>query len=157
MGYLDIRQKIIDTLTGRAVGTQIQPTDHQEFALMMLDYIRNVELVSSSTLVGIADERTVPVQPNNSNACYISSCPVNGSVTFDNFRGQDGEPVRYSSETHAAAFIILTWNKQYWEIQGIPIGVKNPLHEPISESEFEEMMRHDQLEVGVYYPTYEDD
>ena len=45
-------------------GTEIQPEKHQAYALNMLDYVRSVELVSSSSLVGLAEESTIPIQPN---------------------------------------------------------------------------------------------
>ena len=55
-GYADTRELIINTLTGRPTGTEIQPEDHQAFALQMTEYIRQVELVAGSG---------VPVQPDN--------------------------------------------------------------------------------------------
>ena len=53
-GYDDTRNKILETLLQRPVGTEIQPENHQDFALSLLDYIRSVELISGSTLIGIA-------------------------------------------------------------------------------------------------------
>ena len=76
MGYSDIKQKIIFTLTGRIVGTRIHPADHQEFALALLDYIRQVELITASTLVGTAERGTVPVQSDKANLAYVAACPV---------------------------------------------------------------------------------
>ena len=123
MGYLDTRQKIIDTLTGRAVGTQIQPTDHQEFALALLDYIRQVELITASTLVGTAERGTVPVQSDKANLAYVAACPVGETVVFENFHGQDGQPLQYTADVNSAAIIILTWNKEYWIMTAVPTSV----------------------------------
>lgn len=123
MGYLDTRQKIIDTLTGRAVGTQIQPINHQEFALALLDYIRQVELITASTLVGTAERGTVPVQSDKANLAYVSACPVGETVVFENFHGQDGQPLQYTADVNSAAIIILTWNKEYWIITAVPASV----------------------------------
>ena len=53
-GYDDTRKMIIDTLMGRPNGTEIQPENHQAYALNMLDYIRSLELDATSTLIGIA-------------------------------------------------------------------------------------------------------
>ena len=46
MGYDDIRQRILSTLMQRPNGTEIQPDNHQDFALSLLEYIRGVELIS---------------------------------------------------------------------------------------------------------------
>lgn len=123
MGYLDTRQKIIDTLTGRAVGTQIQPINHQEFALALLDYIRQVELITASTLVGTAERGTVPVQSDKANLAYVAACPVGETVVFENFHGQDGQPLQYTADVNSAAIIILTWNKEYWTMTAVPASV----------------------------------
>ena len=56
-GYEDTKQKIISTLMGRPVGTEIQPENHQDYALNMLDYIRSLELIATSTLIGVAESK----------------------------------------------------------------------------------------------------
>lgn len=61
-GYNDTKAMIISTLMGRPAGTEIQPENQQAYELNMLDYIRNLELISSSPIIGIADETTTPVQ-----------------------------------------------------------------------------------------------
>ena len=71
-GYKDTKEAIIDTLMGREVGHEIQPDEHQNFALKLLDYIRSVELISGSTLIGIAEADTVPVQPDDAHVAYIA-------------------------------------------------------------------------------------
>lgn len=123
MGYLDTKQKIIETLTGRVAGTQIQPSEHQEFALSLLEYIRSVELISGSTLVGVAQRTTVPVQPDTANTCYVGACSVGDSITFENFHGEDGEALTYTADANVGAIILLTWNKQYWEMTAVPSNV----------------------------------
>lgn len=122
-GYSDTKQKIIDSLMNREVGTQIQPENHQDFALSLLEYIRSVELVSGSTLIGIATRTTVPVQSDESFECYISSCGKGQSITFENFHGFDGNALTCTSEGDSAYFILLTWNKQYWEMTQIETSV----------------------------------
>ena len=54
-GYEDTRQMIINTLTNRLAGTEIQPRDHQEFALAITDYVRSVELLSGNAFIGFAE------------------------------------------------------------------------------------------------------
>lgn len=121
MGYLDTKQKIIETLTGRVAGTQIMPSQHQEFALSMLEYVRSVELISGSTLIGIAERTTVPVQPNTSNAAYIAACPKDDTVTFENFHDADGNAITVDSTSAGSAlFIVLLWNKASWSYMTVP-------------------------------------
>ena len=116
MGYLDTKQKIIETLTGRVAGTQIQPSEHQEFALSLLEYIRSVELISGSTLIGIAERNTAPVQPDTANACYIAACPKGEEIIFENFHGEDGEPIKIGPNEYSAQIVILLWNRQCWSV-----------------------------------------
>lgn len=41
-GYNDTKDLIIKALMGRPVGTEIQPENHQAYALNMLDYIKRI-------------------------------------------------------------------------------------------------------------------
>ena len=116
-GYNDTRDLIISALMGRPAGTEIQPENHQAYALNMLDYIRSLELVSTSTLIGIAESNTVPVQPNASRVCYIAGVAQNQTVTFNNFRGQNGNPITITTGDMEGLFVILMWNMQYWDVQ----------------------------------------
>ena len=121
MGYLDTKQKIIETLTGRVAGTQIMPSQHQEFALSLLEYVRSVELISGSTLMGVAERTTVPVQPNTSNAVYIAACPKDDVVTFENFHDADGNAITVdSTSAYSALLIILLWDKSSWSTVTVP-------------------------------------
>lgn len=127
-GYDDTREKILKTLLQRPNGTQIQPDNHQDFALSLLEYIRDVELISTSTLVGIAYENTIPVQPNKSNVSYIAGVAQQRTSTFSNFRDRNGQPIKVSTGEMEAKLVILYWNKQFWTKQEISANI-------ISESE----------------------
>lgn len=116
-GYEDTKQKIISTLMGRPNGTEIQPENHQDYALNMLDYIRSLELIATSTLIGVAEEITAPVQPNNSRVCYIAGVAQNQTAVFLNFIGQDGQPISVTTKDEEGVFVILMWNTQYWSAQ----------------------------------------
>lgn len=117
-GYADTRQMIIDTLMGRMAGTEIQPEDHQAFALQITDYIRSVELVAgNATPIGFADADTVPVQPDNGHAVYLSSVGGAQTVTFSNFIGQNGSPISVTSTANVIKLVTLLWNGQYWSSQ----------------------------------------
>ena len=116
-GYEDTKQKIISTLMGRPAGTEIQPENHQDYALNMLDYIRSLELIATSTLIGVAESNSTPVQPNVSRVCYIAGVAQNQTVTFENFIGENGNPISVTTGDMEGVFIILMWNTQYWSAQ----------------------------------------
>ena len=116
-GYEDTKQKIISTLMGRPNGTEIQPENHQDYALNMLDYIRSLELIATSTLIGVAESNTTPVQPNSSRVCYIAGVDQNQTVVFENFIGENGTPISVTTGDMEGVFIILMWNTQYWSAQ----------------------------------------
>lgn len=123
-GYSDTRQLIIDTLMGRPSGTEIQPEDHQAFALALNDYIRSVELVAGSGVpVAFAEPDTVPIQPNNGQAVYLSQVPCDSSKTFSNFIGQDGNALSVSSAENEVKLVTLLWNGSYWSKQETSIPV----------------------------------
>lgn len=122
-GYSDTREKILETLMQRAVGTEIQPENHQDFALNLLEYVRNVELISASTLIGVAEEDTVPVQSNDANEAYIAAVLGDMTKTFKNFRNSSGNPISVSGDEHVAKIAILLWNRQYWSACEIPTNV----------------------------------
>lgn len=127
-GYSETRQLIIDTLMGRPAGHEIQPQEHQDFALTLLNYVRSVELVSASTLIGFAKSDTIPVQPENANAAYISSLGNNSSITFNGFYDKNGNPIEVTTdEDHAALIILLRrWELGYWEVNSVPISIVAP-------------------------------
>ena len=122
-GYDDTKRLIIETLMGRPSGTEIQPEKHQEYALSMLEYIRNIELISGSSLIGVANENTVPVQPDNSRVSYIAGIAQNRTMNFQNFIGQNGEALSVTTGDMECYLIILLWNAEYWSLQAIPSNI----------------------------------
>ena len=123
-GYADTRQLIIDTLMGRPAGTEIQPEDHQAFALALNDYIRSVELVAGSGVpVDFAEPDTVPVQPNNGQAVYLSYVPRSETKNFVNFINQSGNSISVTSSSGEVKLVTLLWNGSYWSSQIVTINV----------------------------------
>lgn len=119
--YDSIKQKIVKSLLGRDNDTEILPENHQEFALALLEYIRSVELISGSTLIGIATEDTVPVQSNDASECYIAAVAQDKNAIFTNFKDKDGRPITITTGSNEAKFVILIWNRNFWssvEISG---------------------------------------
>ena len=49
--YAEVLAKIVSTLTGRPPGTEIQPQDHEETEILILDYIEQLRLSSSGTSI----------------------------------------------------------------------------------------------------------
>ena len=123
MGYEDTRQKILSTLMQRPNGTEIQPDNHQDFALSLLEYVRSVELISGSTLIGVAYEDTIPVQSNTANEAYVAGVAQQRTATYENFRDKYGEPISVTTGEMEAKLVILTWNRQYWEKQEISANI----------------------------------
>ena len=122
-GYNDTKAMIISTLIGRPAGTEIQPENQQAYELNMLDYIRSLELISSSPIISIADETTNPVQPDNARVSYIAGVAQNRTVTFQNFIGENGQPLSITTGDMEAYLVILLWNAQYWTMQAIPTNI----------------------------------
>lgn len=122
-GYDDTYKMIIDCLMGRPNGTEIQPEKHQEYALNMLNYIRSLELVANAPLIGVADENTMPVQPNNSRACYIAGVGQNRTVTFRNFYDYEGNQISVTSGDMEGFLVIFIWNGQNWSATSVPTNI----------------------------------
>ena len=118
-GYKDTYQLIINALMGRENGTEIQPANHQAYALSMLEYIRSVELLANSPIVDLADSNTHPVQSDNSYVCYLSIYS-SGETIFHNFHDENGNPITINS--NSSGIIILIWNTQYWSYQKIDLN-----------------------------------
>lgn len=122
-GYNDTKDLIIKALMGRPVGTEIQPENHQAYALNMLDYIRSVELVSTNTLIGLAEENTVPIQPNDSRVCYIAGVGQDRTVVFNNFIDNTGNPISITTGEMEGVFVILLWNMEHWVAYTFPTNI----------------------------------
>lgn len=122
-GYEDTRQKIISTLMGRPNGEEIQPENHQDYALNMLDYIRGLELITNGPLIGIATPTTQPVQPDNARACYLAGVAQDRTVTFQNFRNYLGQPIQITNGKMEACLVILIWDTQYWSAETVPTSI----------------------------------
>lgn len=122
-GYDDTYNMIISTLMGRPNGTEIQPENHQAFALNMLDYIRSLELLANAPFIGVATPTTQPVQPDDSRACYIAGVAQDRTTTFHNFRDMNGDPISITNGEMEACLVIFVWNAQYWSAETVPTNI----------------------------------
>ena len=116
-GDSDTRKLIIDTLMGRPAGTDIQPEDHQAFALALNDYIRNVELNSGNAFIGFAKADTVPIQSDNGQCFYISTVPPSTNIVYANFIDSEGNPISVTTPPNKMAFVTLIWDTKSWDSQ----------------------------------------
>lgn len=122
-GYDDTYNMIISTLMGRPNGTEIQPENHQAFALNMLEYIRSLELLANAPFIGVATPTTQPVQPDDSRACYIAGVAQDRTTTFQNFRDMNGDPISITNGEMEACLVIFVWNGQYWSAETVPTNI----------------------------------
>lgn len=120
--YNALRDEIIDSLVGRPNGTQIQPTNHQHFALDMLDYIRSLELALQSTLMGFADVNTIPHQPDDARVSYVAAVNPNSTNIYTNFYDINGNSISVTSNDNQGLLVILIWNMQFWSYEVVPAG-----------------------------------
>lgn len=122
-GYDDTYNMIISTLMGRPNGTEIQPENHQAFALNMLEYIRSLELLANTPFIGVATPTTQPVQPDDSRACYIAGVAQDRTTIFQNFRDMNGDPISITNGEMEACLVIFVWNAQYWSAETVPTNI----------------------------------
>lgn len=122
-GYDDTYNMIISTLMGRPNGTEIQPENHQAFALNMLEYIRSLELLANAPFIGVATPTTQPVQPDDSRACYIAGVAQDRTTVFQNFRDMNGDPISITNGEMEACLVIFVWNGQYWSAETVPTNI----------------------------------
>lgn len=122
-GYDDTYNMIISTLMGRPNGTEIQPENHQAFALNMLEYIRSLELLANAPFIGVATPTTQPVQPDDSRACYIAGVAQDRTTIFQNFHDMNGDPISITNGEMEACLVIFVWNSQYWSAETVPTNI----------------------------------
>ena len=135
VGYEDTRQMIINTLTNRLAGTEIQPGDHQEFALAITDYVRSVELLSGNAFIGFAEANTTPVQSDKGQCFYISTVGPGQTVNFVNFLDSNGNVISVSSPDGKMSLVTLIWNTQYWSSQVTTIDTNWSIAQQSGDSE----------------------
>lgn len=122
-GYDDTYNMIISTLMGRPASTEIQPENHQAFALNILEYIRSLELLANAPFIGVATPTTQPVQPDDSRACYIAGVAQDRTTTFQNFRDMNGDPISITNGEMEACLVIFVWNSQHWSAETVPTNI----------------------------------
>lgn len=121
--YNEIKKQITSTLTERPANTMIYPDKHQEFALAILEYCHNLELLGGSTLMGIAYPNTQPIQPETSKCAYIAGAAQGRTTIFTYFKNDVGESISVTTQPNEAKLVILLWNREYWEVTEVSANV----------------------------------
>lgn len=63
LSYNDVRKLILQTLEERPEGTKVEVPNQQNYELALLDYVQQLETTMSTSMVGIADATTEPIEP----------------------------------------------------------------------------------------------
>lgn len=125
LSYNEVRKLILQTLEERPKGTKVQVPNQQNYELALLDYVQQLETSMSTSIVGIADSTTDPIEPPSARVAYLSQVGVNTTVTFKNFIDASLDPIEVTTDADHVAFITLFWNTNYWQAQAVMIPVIN--------------------------------
>lgn len=125
LSYNEVRKLILQTLEERPEGTKVQVPNQQNYELALLDYVQQLETSMSTSIVGIADSTTDPIEPPSARVAYLSQVGVNTTVTFKNFIDASLDPIEVTTDADHVAFITLFWNTNYWQAQAVMIPVIN--------------------------------
>lgn len=125
LSYNEVRKLILQTLEERPEGTKVQVPNQQNYELALLDYVQQLETSMSTSIVGIADSTTDPIEPPSARVAYLSQAGVNTTVTFKNFVDASLDPIEVTTDADHVAFITLFWNTNYWQAQAVMIPVIN--------------------------------
>lgn len=125
LSYNEVRKLILQTLEERPGGTKVQVPNQQNYELALLDYVQQLETSMSTSIVGIADSTTDPIEPPSARVAYLSQAGVNTTVTFKNFVDASLDPIEVTTDADHVAFITLFWNTNYWQAQAVMIPVIN--------------------------------
>lgn len=125
LSYNEVRKLILQTLEERPEGTKVQVPNQQNYELALLDYVQQLETSMSTSIVGIADATTDPIEPPSARVAYLSQAGVNTTVTFKNFVDASLDPIEVTTDADHVAFITLFWNTNYWQAQAVMIPVIN--------------------------------
>lgn len=123
LSYNEVRKLILQTLEERPEGTKVEVPNQQNYELALLDYVQQLETAMSTSIVGIADATTVPIEPPSARVAYLSQVGVNATVTYKNFVDAQLNPIVVTTDADHIAFVTLFWNTNYWQVQAVMIPV----------------------------------
>ena len=123
LSYNDVRKLILQTLEERPEGTKVEVPNQQNYELALLDYVQQLETTMSTSMVGIADAETEPIEPPSARVAYLSQVGVKSTVTYKNFVDAQLNPLVVTTDESHVAFVTLFWNTNYWQLQAVMIPV----------------------------------
>lgn len=123
LSYNDVRKLILQTLEERPEGTKVQVPNQQNYELALLDYVQQLQTTMATSIVGIADEDTEPIEPPTARISYLSQVGVNSTMKFNNFVDAQLNPISVTTDESHVAFVTLFWNTNYWQYQAVMIPV----------------------------------
>ena len=123
LSYNDVRKLIIQTLEERPEGTKVEVPNQQNYELALLDYVQQLETTMSTSMVGIADAETEPIEPPSARVAYLSQVGVKSTVTYKNFVDAQLNPLVVTTDESHVAFVTLFWNTNYWQLKAVMIPV----------------------------------
>lgn len=123
LSYNDVRKLILSTLEERPEGTKVQVPNQQNYELALLDYVQELETSMSTSIVGIADADTDPIEPPSARVAYLSQVGVNSTIVYKKFVDAQLNPITVTTDTAHVAFVTLFWNTNYWQVQAVMIPV----------------------------------
>ena len=123
LSYNDVRKLILSTLEERPEGTKVQVPNQQNYELALLDYVQELETSMSTSIVGIADADTDPIEPPSARVAYLSQVGVNSAIVYKKFVDAQLNPITVTTDTTHVAFVTLFWNTNYWQVQAVMIPV----------------------------------
>lgn len=123
LSYNDVRKLILQTLEERPEGTKVEVPNQQNYELALLDYVQQLETTMSTSMVGIANATTEPIEPPSARVAYLSQVGVNTTVTYKNFVDAQLNPLEVTTDESHVAFVTLFWNTNYWQLQAVMIPV----------------------------------
>ena len=119
MTYQEARNIIINALTNRPAGTEIQPEAHQNAELAILEYARSIQqTIGSSLYVDFTYFNTQPYIPTTGYALYIGYIPPSeGNTTvLNDFFDEDGNDYEVTTTENEFVLAFLLWNGTYWDL-----------------------------------------
>lgn len=123
LSYNDVRKLILQTLEERPEGTKVQVPNQQNYELALLDYVQQLQTTMATSIVGIADEDTEPIEPPTARISYLSQVGVNSTIRFNNFVDAQLNPISVTTDESHVAFVTLFWNTNYWQYQAVMIPI----------------------------------
>lgn len=121
LSYNEVRKLILQTLDERPQGTKVEVPNQQNYELALLDYVQQLETAMSTSIVGIADAETEPIEPPSARVAYLSQVGVDQTVIYRKFVDAQLNPITVTTDETHVGFVVLFWNTNYWQVQTVMI------------------------------------